>query len=116
MATDLVAYAIYPDRDRFEAALEALRAAGFRNSDISAILPERIARQETSRTKSTPRLQRVRRPAPAPGRPLAAYLGGSWVSGRSPFLESGLSWRQGRSSRRWPAPAPGAQLAASSVV
>jgi hypothetical protein len=41
MATDLVAYAIYPDRTRFEAALEALRAAGFRNSDISAIIPER---------------------------------------------------------------------------
>jgi len=41
MASDLVAYAIYPDRTRFEAALEALRAAGFRNSDISAIIPER---------------------------------------------------------------------------
>lgn len=41
MATDLVAYGIFPDRAKFEAALEALRAAGFRNSDISVILPER---------------------------------------------------------------------------
>ena len=41
MATDKVAYGIYPDRQAFERALEALRAAGFRNSDISAILPER---------------------------------------------------------------------------
>jgi hypothetical protein len=41
MATDLVAYGIYPDRISFEGALEALRAANFRNSDISAILPER---------------------------------------------------------------------------
>ena len=41
MASDLVAYAIYPDRAEFEAGLEALRAAGFRNSDISAIIPER---------------------------------------------------------------------------
>ena len=41
MATDLVAYSIYPDRTSFERALEALRAAGFRNSDISVILPER---------------------------------------------------------------------------
>ena len=41
MANDLVAYAIFPHRDSFEAALEALRDAGFRNSDISAILPER---------------------------------------------------------------------------
>src|SRR5512134_2046146 len=41
MTTDLVAYAIYKDRESFEAALEALRVAGFRNSDISAIIPER---------------------------------------------------------------------------
>jgi hypothetical protein len=41
MATDYVAYGIYPDRNSFEQALDALRAAEFRNSDISAILPER---------------------------------------------------------------------------
>ena len=41
MATDLVAYGLYPTRDSFERALEALRAANFRNSDISAILPDR---------------------------------------------------------------------------
>ena len=41
MATDMVAYGIYPDRMAFERALESLRAAGFRNSDISAILPDR---------------------------------------------------------------------------
>lgn len=41
MATDYVAYGIYPDRNSFEQALNALRAAEFRNSDISAILPER---------------------------------------------------------------------------
>jgi hypothetical protein len=41
MATDIVAYGIYPDRAAFDAALETLRTAGFRNSDISAVLPER---------------------------------------------------------------------------
>jgi len=41
VATDYVAYGIYPDRTSFDTALEGLRAAGFRNSDISAILPER---------------------------------------------------------------------------
>ena len=41
MAKDYVAYGIYPDRTAFDKALEGLRAAGFRNSDISAILPER---------------------------------------------------------------------------
>ena len=40
-STDIVAYGIYPDRASFESALEALRAAQFRNSDISAILPDR---------------------------------------------------------------------------
>ena len=41
MATDYVAYGIYPDRASFDSALEGLRAANFRNSDISAILPNR---------------------------------------------------------------------------
>src|ERR1051325_5961958 len=41
MNTDIVAYGIYPDRASFERAVEALRAANFRNSDISAILPDR---------------------------------------------------------------------------
>lgn len=41
MATDYVAYGVYPDRASFESGLEALRAANFRNSDISAILPDR---------------------------------------------------------------------------
>jgi hypothetical protein len=38
---DYVAYGMYPDRRSFEAALESLKAAGFRNSDISVILPDR---------------------------------------------------------------------------
>lgn len=41
MATDYVAYGIYPDREAFERALDGLRSAGFRNSDVSAVLPER---------------------------------------------------------------------------
>jgi hypothetical protein len=41
MATDMVAYGLYKDRESFELALDALRAANFRNSDVSAILPDR---------------------------------------------------------------------------
>src|SRR5260221_12362394 len=41
MATDIVAYGLYPDRASFESALEALRAANFRNSHISVVPPER---------------------------------------------------------------------------
>lgn len=38
---DLAAFAVYPDRASFDAAVAALREAGFRASDISAVLPER---------------------------------------------------------------------------
>lgn len=41
MTTEYVAYGMYPDRVSFDRALEALRAAEFRNSDISVILPDR---------------------------------------------------------------------------
>ena len=41
MTKDIVAYGIYANRESFDRALESLRAAGFRNSDVSAILPER---------------------------------------------------------------------------
>ena len=41
MTKDIVAYGIYPNRESFDRALESLRSAGFRNSDVSAILPER---------------------------------------------------------------------------
>jgi hypothetical protein len=41
MANDMVTFGIYNDRVSLEAGLDALRAAGFRASDVSAILPER---------------------------------------------------------------------------
>jgi hypothetical protein len=41
MANDVAAFGIYPDRTTLEAGIEALRAAGFRASDVSVILPER---------------------------------------------------------------------------
>ena len=41
MTTDIVAYGLYKDRESFERAVDALRAANFRNSDVSAILPDR---------------------------------------------------------------------------
>ena len=41
MAKDIATFGIYPDRVSFEAGLEALRAAGFRPGDVSAVLPER---------------------------------------------------------------------------
>jgi hypothetical protein len=52
MANDLVAYAVFPDRGRFEAALEALRDAGFRNSDVSAIIPDAMTANGSSVRRS----------------------------------------------------------------
>jgi hypothetical protein len=41
MVTDLATFGVFPDRPSFDAAIDALRAAGFRASDISAVLPDR---------------------------------------------------------------------------
>jgi hypothetical protein len=41
MAKDVAAFGIYPDRTSLEAGVDALRAAGFRSSDVSVVLPER---------------------------------------------------------------------------
>jgi hypothetical protein len=41
MANDMAAFGIYNDRVSLESGIDALRAAGFRASDVSAILPER---------------------------------------------------------------------------
>jgi hypothetical protein len=41
MAKDRVTFGIYPDRGSFEAGITALRDAGFRSGDISAVVPER---------------------------------------------------------------------------
>jgi hypothetical protein len=43
MATDRVTFGIYPDYQSFDSGVSALREAGFRASDISAVLPERDA-------------------------------------------------------------------------
>ena len=83
----------------FEAALDALRAAGFRNSDVSAILPERDRTTKDLAHEINTKAPEVRRLAPEPGRPWVAYSGGSWASGHWPFPESGLSLQRGPSSR-----------------
>ena len=111
MTTDLVAYVIYPDRASFEAALEAFRAAGLRNSDISAILPERDRTTKDLDTKSTPRLPRVRRLVPEPGRPSAASRmarrhrstghSGNRAFGGSGAHRRGPGRRRGRGRNGW---------------
>ena len=115
MTTDKVAYGIYPDRQTFERALEALRAAGFRNSDISAILPER---DQTTRDLAH-EIDTKTPEGVAAGAGTGAALGGcsvGWsVSARSPSPASDLWWRRDRCSPRWPAPVREVQPAVSLV-
>ena len=85
MATDMVAYGIYPDSRSFEHALEALRAAGFRNSDVSAILPDRDGTEKISRMRSIRRPLKVSQQAPALARQSAVCWVGSSASERSRF-------------------------------
>ena len=102
MASDIVAYGIYPDRLAFERALEALRAAGFRNSDISAILPDRDG---TTRDLAA----EINTKAPegfTTGASTGAAIGGAsdgWSElARSSFLALDRSWPPARSSRLLP--------------
>jgi hypothetical protein len=43
MAKDTAVFGIYPDRRSLEAGVDALRANGFRNADVSVIVPDRDA-------------------------------------------------------------------------
>jgi hypothetical protein len=41
MVKDIATFAVFPDRTAFDTAIDALRMAGFRPTDISAVLPDR---------------------------------------------------------------------------
>ena len=96
MATDIVAYGLYKDRASFERAVDALRAANFRNSDVSAILPDRDhTTKDLAHEINTKTPEGIAAGAGA-GAALAACSAGSWAWARLPFRGSG------RSSRRVP--------------
>jgi hypothetical protein len=104
MAKDLVTYGIYPDRASFERALEALRTAGFRNSDISAIASDRDTDEDLAADQTKARKASRRAPAGAAGRRRAGLAVGV---ARSPFRIGPLvaPVLSSPSRRRW-APVP----------
>ena len=53
MAKNIAVYGIYPDRERVEIAVDALRDAGFRNTDISVLFPEGSGSREFAHEKET---------------------------------------------------------------
>jgi len=46
-------FGIYKDRQHAEQAVDALRAAGFRNSDVSALLPDNVGTKDFAHEKNT---------------------------------------------------------------
>jgi len=46
MAKDIAAFGLCPDRDTLDRAVDALRVAGFRKSDVSVLLPETLGNKD----------------------------------------------------------------------
>jgi len=53
MAKNKAMFGIYSSRVGVESAVDALKAAGFRNSDISVLMPEGVATREFAHEKHT---------------------------------------------------------------
>ena len=66
-------YGIYRDTVALGGGLERLKAAGFRSTDVSVLMPENI---RTSSTRRTPRRRKARPPADS-----QAALSAAWSAG-----------------------------------
>ncbi|MDP9161121.1 MAG: general stress protein [Acidobacteriota bacterium] len=71
-------FGIYPDRTNVEKAVDALKTAGFRNSDISALFPENTGTKDFAHEKNT-----------------KAPEGASKGAGTGALLGGGLGWLAG---------------------
>src|SRR6266851_7670687 len=80
-------FGIYRDRQHAEQAVDRLRAAGFRNSDVSALLPDNVGTKDFAHEKST----KVPEGAAAGGAS-GAVLGGAlgWLAGVGTLAVPGL--------------------------
>jgi hypothetical protein len=78
MATNTAVYGLYNDRPGIEEAVDALKQAGFRKTDISVLLPENVGSKDFAHEKNT------KAPEGAiAGAGSGAVLGGAlgWVAG-----------------------------------
>src|SRR5260370_11766120 len=71
-------FGIYPTRAHAEEAVDALRTAGFRNSDISALLPDNVGTKDFAHEKNTKAPEGA-----ATGATTRGLLGGAlgWLAG-----------------------------------
>ena len=87
MAVATAAFGIFSDRISTENAIETLRAAGFRNTDILALFPDEIPTQKFSRRKRRNAFRHA-----AAGGGAAMVIGGvlEWIAGASISTIGGL--------------------------
>jgi len=71
-------FGIYPTYESVEAAVDALRAAGFRNTDVSVLFPENVGTKDFAHEKGTKAPEGA-----ATGAGTGAVLGGAlgWLAG-----------------------------------
>ena len=84
--TNAAAFGVFSDRLSTENAIETLKAAGFRNTDISSLFPDDIRTQSRSHRKETRAVQGA-----AKGAGLGALIGGAvgWLAGIGAFAVPG---------------------------
>jgi hypothetical protein len=80
-------FGIYRDRQQAEQAVDALRSAGFRNSDVSALLPDNVGTKDFAHEKNTKAPE-----AATAGGASGAVLGGAlgWLAGIGALAIPGL--------------------------
>ena len=93
-------FGIYADRSSVDRAVEALKAAGFSNNDVSALFPENQGTKDFA-TRRTPRRRKAQRQAPGLERCSAGGSDGWRELARWRFRASGPSSLQVRSWRHW---------------
>ena len=54
------AFGIYPSRAGVETAVDALRTAGFRNTDVSVLYPENVGSKDLGHVKATKAPERAK--------------------------------------------------------
>src|ERR1700739_2647436 len=71
-------FGIYPNYASVESAVDALRAAGFRNTDISVLFPENVGTKDFAHEKGTKAPEGI-----ATGAASGAVIGGAlgWLAG-----------------------------------
>ena len=79
-------FGIYPNRSGIEYALSVLKDTGFRNTDVSVLLPENLGTKDLATEKATKAPEGA-----AAGAASGAAIGGAlgWLVGAGPFIAAG---------------------------